>query len=310
MRHGADVPPASPGFLQGVAEGYQLTNDAPEAERRLALARWIVREDNPLTVRVLANRLWQHHFGTGIVDSPGDFGFLGGRPTHPELLDWLAMQIHRHGWRLKPLHREIMLSQTYRQSGAYRAECARLDAGSRFLWRFPPRRLEAEEIRDTMLSVSGQLKPAMGGPGFRLYRYLQDNVATYVPLDRHGAETYRRAVYHQNARASSVDFLTDFDCPNNAFPAPARVTTTTPLQALTMMNHSFTHDMARAMAERLEREAGRGDIARQISLGFALAFGRSAAATEIKAATAVVRVRGLIAFCRALLNSNELIYVN
>jgi hypothetical protein len=131
----------------------------------------------------------------------------------------------------------IVLSETYRQSSAYRPEAAQLDADSRLLWRFPPRRLTAEEIRDTLLMTAGQLNLEGGGPGFRLYRYLQDNVATYIPLDEHGPETYRRAVYHQNARASLLDLLTEFDCPDNAFSTPRRASTTTPLQALTMMNH-------------------------------------------------------------------------
>ena len=133
---------------------------------------------------LLANRVWHFHFGTGIVDTPSDFGRMGGAPTHPALLDWLARQVHQNGWRLKPLHRQIMLSQTYRQSAAFRPDAARVDADSRLLWRYPPRRLSGEEVRDAMLFVAGQLDTHMGGPGFRLYRYLQDNVATYVPLDR------------------------------------------------------------------------------------------------------------------------------
>ena len=201
QRRGAEVVPASLSALDAVAPPYRLSDDAAEGQRRLQLAEWITYPDNPLTPRVLANRIWHYHFGTGIVETPSDFGYMGGRPTHPELLDWLARQIQQHGWRLKPLHRQILLSETYRQSSAFRADAAAVDADSRYLWRFPPRRLAAEEIRDTMLSVAGKLDPKMGGPGFRLYRYLQDNVSTYIPLDEHGPETYRRAVYHQNARA-------------------------------------------------------------------------------------------------------------
>src|SRR6185436_7089808 len=130
-----------------------------------------------------------------------------------------------------------------------------IDADSRLLWRFPPRRLSAEEVRDTLLSVSGKLDKKMGGPGFRLYEYQQDNVATYVPLDRHGPETYRRAVYHHNARAARVDVMTDFDCPDPSFAEARRASTTTPLQALTLMNHRFALDMAQALAERLQRDA-------------------------------------------------------
>jgi hypothetical protein len=295
--------------LDRVTDDYRLANDAAESRRRLELARWIVAPSNPLTPRVLANRLWHYHFGTGIVDTPSDFGYMGGRPTHPELLDWLAGQLHRHGWRLKPLHRLIMQSQAYRQASTWRREAAEQDADARLLWRFPPRRLAAEEVRDTLLAVAGKLDTSAGGPGFRLYRYIQDNVATYVPLDEHGPETYRRAVYHQNARASFVDLLSEFDCPDNAFAVPRRASTTTPLQALTLLNHSFTNDMARFLAERLGREAGE-PIEDQIDHAFRLAYQRGAEPAETEASAAFVRKHGLASFCRVLLNSSELIYLD
>jgi hypothetical protein len=308
QRTGATVVPASLSALADRGFAYAMESGALESQRRVRLADWIVDAQNPLTPRVLVNRLWHYHFGTGIVDTPSDFGYVGGRPTHPELLDWLARQLLHYDWRLKPLHRLIMLSETYRQSSEYRQSAAAVDADSRTLWRFPPRRLAAEEIRDTILCVSGRLDRRMGGPGYRLYRYIQDNVATYVPLDEHGPETYRRAVYHQNARSSRLDLISEFDCPDSAFATPRRVTTTTPLQALTLMNHSFSLDMARAWAERLRREAGDapGD---QIRRAFALAYGRQPADDELAAGAALVQTHGLEAFCRALLNSNELIYV-
>ncbi len=231
-----------------------------EAERRLTLARWIVAPENPLTARVLANRLWHYHFGTGIVDTPSDFGYMGGRPTHPELLDWLASQVHGSGWRLKPLHRLIVTSQAYRQASTWRQEAAEIDADNRLMWRYPTRRLTGEEVRDTMLVLAGKLDTGQrGGPGFRLYKYIEDNVATYVPLDEHGPETYRRAVYHQNARAAQPDVLSQFDCPDPAVPAPRRNVTTTPLQALALLNHRFTFDMAQYLC-RADRA---GDEARQ-----------------------------------------------
>ncbi len=308
QRKGAEVVPASLSALADRGPSYRLASDAAEGLRRQALADWIVDRENPLTPRVLANRLWHYHFGTGIVDTPSDFGYMGGRPTHPELLDYLARQIHKNDWRLKPMHRQIMLSEAYRQSSVYRDDAGRVDADSRYLWRFPPRRLSAEELRDTMLSVSGQLDPHMGGPGFRLYRYIQDNVATYLPLDEHGPETYRRAVYHQNARSSTIDLMTEFDCPENAFAVPRRVSTTTPLQALTLMNHRFSMDMAEAFAERLKRDAG-NDFADQIERAFRLAYGRPPTDAELMAAREVTDAFGLRAFCRAVLNSNEFIYV-
>ncbi len=298
-----EVTAASLSVLDGVTKPYQLGPDAPEGERRLALARWIVSPENPLTPRVLANRVWHYHFGTGLVDTPSDFGYLGSKPTHPELLDALAARLVANGWRLKALHREILLSRTYQQAGTYRAEAAAVDGASRLLWRFPPRRLSAEEVRDTLLVAAGalQLEP-MGGPGFRLYKFTQNNVSTYFPLERHGPETYRRAVYHQNARASVVDVLSDFDFPDVAFAAPKRASTTTPLQALTLMNHRFTLDMAEALAARV----GTGDA---VGNAYALLFQRAPSETERHAARALIAAHGLRAFCRALLNANELLFL-
>jgi hypothetical protein len=201
-----------------------------------------------------------------------------------------------------------MTSQTYRQSSAWREDAAREDADARLLWRFPPRRLAAEEVRDTLLAVAGKLNPALGGPGFRLYEYQQDNVATYVPLDVQGPDTYRRAVYHHQARAARVDVLSDFDCPDPAFAEPRRASTTTPLQALTLLNHRFSVDMAGFLAERLQREAS--GPADQVRRAFQLAYARAPQADELRDAVRLIGDHGLRAFCRALLNSNELIYVN
>ena len=265
--------------------------------------------DNPLTARVLANRVWGWHFGTGIVETPSDFGYMGGKPTHPELLDWLARRLHAENWKLKPVHRLIVTSRAYRQASAYRADAASVDGDSRLLWRFPPRRLSGEEVRDAMLSVSGKLDLKPGGPGFRLYKYVQDNVATYLPLDAPGPETYRRAVYHQNARAARVDVLTDFDCPDPAGAAPKRASTTTPMQALALFNHKFTLDMADALAARARADAGPEPDA-QVRRLFALAYGRSPSAEEIAAASKVAQAHGLRALARAVLNSNEFLYVD
>ncbi len=303
QKPGDIVAPAALAVLDHTGPTFALPADAPEGARRRALADWIVHPANPLTPRVLANRVWQYHFGTGIVDTPSDFGFLGGTPSHPELLDFLARRLLAHGWRLKPLHREILLSRTYRQSAAHRTDAARVDGESRLLWRFPPRRLSAEEIRDTMLAVSGQLKlEPMGGPGFRLYKFTQNNVCTYFPLDHPGPDTYRRAVYHQNARASVVDLLSDFDLPDLAFAAPRRAHTTTPLQALTLLNHRFTLDLAAALAARL-------DPADPVAPAYALAFQRPPTPAEKASAAALIAAHGRDAFCRALLNAHELIYL-
>jgi mono/diheme cytochrome c family protein len=317
QRKGDEVVPASMQALSDGELGYALATDTAESERRRLLAEWIVDERNPLTPRVLVNRLWHYHFGTGIVATPSDFGFMGMAPSHPELLDWLAKELieptydagDEEAWRIKRVHRLIMTSRAYRQGSAYRDEAARVDSDSRLLWRFPPRRLTAEALRDTMLSVAGQLDTAVGGPPYRMYRYLRDNVSTYIPLDEHGPETYRRAVYHQNVRAARIDLLTDFDAPDCAMTAPRRAATTSPLQALTLMNHSFTLDMAAFLAERLRAEEGE-DARAWINRAFELAFGRSADTGEVDAAADLIREHGPEAFCRALFNANEMMYVN
>lgn len=307
QRRGQEVTPASMSTLQPVFDGYSLASDSDQFHRRTALADWIVHPQNPLTPRVLANRLWHYHFGTGIVRTPNDFGYMGEQPSHPELLDFLASELIKNDWRIKPLHKRIMMSQTYQQSSQFRDQAATVDAEDRLLWRFPPRRLSAEEIRDTMLSISGKMDKRMGGPGFRLYQYLQDNVATYVPLDKHGPETFRRAIYHQNARASRTDLMTDFDQPDCAFSTARRAATTTPLQALTTLNHDFTIVMAQEMARRLEKSSVVAE--QQVKEAFLLCYGRPANDTETQSCLELIRSHGLAAFCRVLMNTSELIYV-
>ncbi|NUQ66156.1 MAG: DUF1549 domain-containing protein [Pirellulales bacterium] len=309
QKRGPNVAPGSLITLSDVVPPYELALDAPESERRLALARWIVSRENPLAPRVLANRLWHYHFGRGIVATPSDFGFNGSPPTHPELLDWLARQLHAGGWRLKPLHKLIMTSMAYRQAGRYDARNAGTDADSIYLWRFPPRRLEAEAIRDSVLAIAGKLDLSMGGPGFRLYRYTVDNVATYTPLDHAGPETYRRAIYHQNPRSLKVDLLGQFDCPDCSLPAPRREVTVSPLQAMVLENHALLIDMARSFAERLVADAG-PDGRNQVRRAFLLAFGREPEERESEAALELIGNHGLMVFCRALYNANEFIYVH
>jgi hypothetical protein len=202
------------------------------------------------------------------------------------------------------------MSQTYQQSSSYRDEAGKVDGDTRLLWRFPPLRLTAEEIRDSILFVSGKLDEHMGGAGFRLYQYTRDNVATYTPLEKVGRETYRRSVYHQNARASRVDVLSDFDAPDCAFSTSRRVPTTTPSQALALMNHSFMLTMSDALAKRLASAKDATNYDGQVKLGFELALGREPTPAEQSAAATLVGKYGMRAFCRALLNSSELIYVN
>lgn len=309
MSKGDLIPPASPSVLGDLVPDFELPLDAPEGERRLALARWIVHDQNPLTPRVLVNRLWHYHFGRGLVETPSDFGFNGAKPTHPALLEWLARRIQLLGWRLKPLHKEIMMSMTYRQSSAYNETHAASDSESRYLWRFRVRRLSAEEIRDTILAVSGDLKSEMGGPGFRLYKYTVDNVATYHPPERIDEVTYRRSVYHQSARSVKVELLGQYDCPDSSLPAPKREVTTTPLQALSLLNNEFIIDQARRFAKRVASEA-EGDVPEQVVRAYLLTLGRLPDDEEKNRAIKFVNDHGLFLFCRALFNANEFVYVS
>jgi hypothetical protein len=231
---------------------------------------------------------------------------MGGRPSHPELLDWLARRLLQNGGRLKLLHREIVLSQAFRQSSSATSEGLAKDAQTRLIWRYPPHRLDSEQIRDSMLFVAGVLDERRGGPGFRLFQYLQDNVATYVSLDDPGPETWRRTVYHQAPRAAKVDYLADFDCPDNATPASARITTTTPLQSMTLWNHRFTQRMAAEIAAKTESIQ---DPGKRIEMIFQWVYQRSPSAEESAEAKEAARIAGWQNLARVLINSNEFLYL-
>jgi hypothetical protein len=298
-----------PGPLSRIGSGpWPAAPLSAEAARRLALADWIVDPGNPLTARVIVNRLWHHHFGTGLVDTPSDFGAGGGRPSHPELLDWLASELIANGWRLKSIHRLIVTSQAWRQGGDAKAQALALDAQDRLLWRYPPRRLEAEAIRDAILATSGSLNPQAGGPGFDLFVANANYVKVYETKTAFSADDFRRMIYQSKPRSELDTFFGAFDCPDAAQIQPKRTSSTTPLQALNLLNGAFLIDQADRFAARLTREAG-DDRAHQVRRAFLLAFGREATEAELAAATTLVADHGLPALCRALYNANEFLSV-
>ena len=297
------------GSLVGVNAHFELSVDAPDAERRKKLAAWITDVRNPLFARVMANRLWHYHFDVGLVDTPNDLGFNGGRPTHPELIDYLARQLIECGWSLKAMHRLIVTSATYRQSSRFNSEQASIDAGNRYLWRKTPRRLEAETIRDALLAISGELNPTMYGPGYHDFRTFVFNSQFYEMLDPVGPTFHRRSVYRTWVRSGRNQFLDVFDCPDPSSKAPNRATTTTPLQALSMLNNTFVLRMADQFADRIEASTGSGEDL-QTSEAYRLAFGRQPSESESKAIAAFVRQHGLAALCRVIFNSNEFLYVD
>lgn len=252
------VAPRAPAAVTGPPSDFGLPQDAPDAERRTKLAAWITHPDNPLFTRVIVNRLWHHHFGTGLVNTPNDLGFSGGRPSHPELLDWLAGELKANGYRLKPLHRLMVTSQTYRQSSKPRPEAMAVDANNRLLWRKSPARLDAESLRDTMLQVSGLLNPEAGGLGFRdVGGHHNDGTTYYTPFDKDDDPSLnRRSIYRFSPRGQRSAILETFDCPDPATTAPSRSVTTSPLQALALLNNAFVLRMANGFARRAEREVG------------------------------------------------------
>ena len=297
----------SPGTL-ALFKPLVLSTNAPERERRLALADWIARPDNPLTARVIVNRVWQHQFGVGLVNTPNDFGRNGSKPTHPELLDWLASDLIEHGWSLKHLQRRILSSATWQQSGLPRKEALAVDAGSRLLWRFPPRRIEAEGIRDSILAVSGNLDRARGGPSFYLHVVDRENVYHYHPKEAFGPADTRRMVYAFKVRMEQDGIFGAFDCPDGSLVMPKRSVSTTPLQALNLFNSRFILDQSQTFAERLRHEAGEQPES-QVRAAWQLAFNRTPQRAEAEEAMAFVRSEGLPAFCRGVLNANEFLFI-
>jgi len=298
----------TPGAIAVLSPAVELPANSPEKERRIALARWLTDASNPLTARVIVNRLWQHHFGRGIVATPSDFGHMGGTPTHPELLDYLASELVRGGWRMKAIHRMIVLSAAYRQGSASDAHAREMDGDDSLLWRFSPRRLEAEALRDSVLAVSGKLDLTAGGPGFDLFKPNSNYVRVYEAKEEFGPPEFRRMIYAQKPRLQADGVFAAFDCPDAGQTQPRRAVSTTPLQALNLLNSRFMLDQSKFFAERLEREAG-GDVAGQVRLAFVLAFGREPSEIERNAAAELIKEHGLSAFCRAIYNSNEFVYV-
>ena len=303
----------APGSLTKFGPAWQLPSDAMEADRRRSLADWIASATNPLTARVIVNRLWHHHFGTGIVDTPSDFGVNGGVPSHPALLDWLASELvdpadPADRWRLKRIHRLIVTSRAYRQTSVARSDALAIDSSSRLLWRYPPRRLEAEPLRDAILAVSGSLNPKMRGPGFDLFEPNTNYVKIYNTKTTFTDEDFRRMVYQSKPRAELDSFFGAFDCPDAGQVQPNRTVSTTPLQALNMLNGAFLLDQSNRFTTRVEREVG-SDPSRQVSRAFELAFGRKATDKELAAGTSLVTAHGLPILCRSLYNASEFITI-
>ncbi len=306
---GQAVAAAGLAAIQGLKSSFDLAPDAPEAERRVRLANWITDHQNPLLARVMVNRVWHYHFGQGLVTTTNDFGFNGGRPSHPELLDWLALQFRDNGYRLKPLHRLILTSATYCQASDGRREAIGIDADNRLLWRKSPLRLEAEALRDAALVASGTLDPSIGGRGYRdVHHIFYKNSNFYETIDEGDTPLRRRTVYRFTPRGGRNPFLDTFDCPDPSVTAPKRATTTTPLQALSLMNNALVFQLSEAFAQRVMRECG-DNLDSQVQAAYRIVYGREVERDEQQAALAFISQHGMAAFCRVLFNSNEFLYV-
>lgn len=306
-RPGPAMAPAVPAVLSGSST---LESDG---NPRVALARWLTRPDHPLTARVIVNRVWQEHFGSGLVASSSDFGKLGERPSHPELLDWLAVNFVRNGWSLKWLHREILTSRAWQQSSRELPGDAEwsgrldLDPDNVLISRQNRRRLDGEAIRDAMLAATGTLNEQRGGPGVRP-PLPPEVVATLLKdqwvVDKDPAQHHRRSLYLFSRRNLRYPLFEVFDRPDGNQSCPRRHVSTTAPQALTLMNDPFVAEMAAALADRV-KDAGDGTL-----LANRLVLGRDPGDDEARLAAEFIKEQSLEAYCLALLNLNEFVYLD
>jgi len=288
--------------------------DAKSSFRRAGFAEWLTSPENPLTARVMVNRIWMNHFGEGIVRTPSNFGKMGERPTHPELLDYLASEFVSSGWSIKHVHRLIMKSNAYRMASDDIEANRKIDGDNRMVWRMPRRRVEAEVIRDSVLSVAGTLDRSVGGPA--VYPYIDPTLfqssskRTWHGKAVNDPSTYRRSVYVFSKRTIPLPMLETFDRPDTMTSCARRNRSTVAPQALILMNNEFIGIQARHFAQRLEREAG-ADTAAQVKLAYELALSRPP--TEAEQARAVQFIQGypqgLVDFSHALFNINEFVYI-
>jgi hypothetical protein len=319
---GQPLEPAAPGALSCVAElspRFDIPDSADESQRRVALARWLTDSRNPLTWRSIVNRVWHYHFGAGLVTTLNDFGHMGGAPSNPELVDWLAMQFREDGQSLKQLHRLIVTSETYRQSSrvssldtGYAAQAAALDAENRLLWRMNRTRLDSEAIHDAVLAASGRLNLRMGGPSDRQFAlspgiHVTPNI-DYKAFDLDSDAARRRSVYRFLFRTLPDPLMDALDCPSGDQITPSRINSVTVQQALALWNSAFVLRNAEHLAKRLILEADGLD--NQIALAVELTFNRPPSAKERVRLSAYAIKHGLANLCRLLLNANEFVFVD
>lgn len=308
-----EVMPAGPEILGG---DLGLNSQTSGSERRLEFAEWVSQPQNPLTARVMVNRIWHHVFGEGIVPTTSDFGRAGASPTHPELLDWLAAEFVQptqtlnpagRPWSMKSMIRLLVMSHAFRQSSAPVQEGLKVDARASLLWRFPPKRVEAEVIRDSILQASGLLDRTIGGRSFRIHNE-KKTYAQWQVVDNHGPETWRRMLYQERMRRVDDQMFTAFDFPDCGQVRARRPVSTTPLQALNLMNSDFVIEQSGKIAERAKKDSG-PDVAESVVRCFQLLLNRSPTSEELAECLAIAQEGELAIVCRALMNSNEFAFI-
>jgi len=307
---GPEVGPGTCGYLPQLGSRFGVDPNAGEGARRAALAHWLTDKRNPLTWRSIVNRVWQYHFGRGIVDSPNDFGRMGALPTHPELLDWLAAEFRDGPQSIKQLHRLICTSAVYRQSSSGNAMHEKIDAANQFLWRMSRRKLEAETVRDSVLAVAGKLDRTQGGPGYRAFGFIDDHSPHYKydEYDPDDPVSHRRSVYRLIVRSVPDPFMATLDCADASALVAKRNETVTPLQSLALLNNRFMVRMAEHFAERVTSLGN--DNAARVSAACRLALSRNPTHAELAKLTAYADQHGLANTCRLILNMNEFVFVD
>ncbi|WP_436715128.1 DUF1553 domain-containing protein [Roseiconus lacunae] len=316
MRRADQVSPLPPkALLTEIPKGDAgLPNDdaevTAEVGRRLTLVNHLTDPEHPLTARVIVNRVWQHHFGVGLVQTASDFGKMGAAPSHPVLLDRLAAELIDHQWSLKWLHRQIMMSKTYRQDSLPRDDAIAIDAESRLLWRFPPRRIDAETIRDSMLMISGKLNRTKGGKGFDFFNR-RGGLSDYHPKETFDESGWRRMIYAHKIRMQSIDIFGSFDCPDAGQMTPRRNESVTPLQALGLFNSKFVMRQAAYFASRLQPDdvSAERSLAEVVDEAWQIVFSRHPQPEELELVVKLADQHGIEQVCRVLFNSSEFLYL-
>ncbi len=306
-----EIGPAGLQLVDGLPSDFQLKKNHSEGERRLALAKWIVDKNNSLTWRSIVNRVWQFHFGQGIVDTPNDFGRMGALPSHSELLDYLAINFRDQGQSMKDLHRMILLSTAYRQASTHNEKAAAIDGNNQLLWRMNRRKLDAESIRDSVLQVTGKLNLKMYGPGYHLFEIEKPQHSPHYLYEKYDPNTkasHRRTIYRFVVRSVPDPFMDSLDCANPSQTVPKRMQTLTALQALSLLNDKFMISMSSNFATRLQGE--NKNLDGQIKHAFQLALGRAPSAEEQDLLVTIAKNHGLKNACRLLLNTNEFMFVD